>query len=64
MNELIQQESMLICSQQDAAFLAKKERVRLLVLSDSHGQSETVKKIIMLFGQQWCAVTAMPIHIR
>ena len=52
MNELIQQESMLICSQQDAAFLAKKERARLLVLSDSHGQSETVKKIIMLFGQQ------------
>lgn len=52
MNELIQQESMLICSEQDAAFLAKKERARLLVLSDSHGQSETVKKIITLFAQQ------------
>ena len=48
MNELIQQESMLICSQQDAAFLAKKERARLLVLSDSHGQSETVKKIMRI----------------
>lgn len=51
MNTLIQQESALIGSEKAIAALETQSSARLLVLSDSHGDLDTVRSIIMQFGR-------------
>lgn len=52
MNALIQQESALIGSEKAIASLETRNSARLLVLSDSHGDLDTVRSIIMQFGTE------------
>lgn len=52
MNALIQQESALIGSENAIAALEAQSSARLLVLSDSHGDLDTVRSIIMQFGAE------------
>jgi putative phosphoesterase len=50
MNKLIQLESTLIGSPQDAEALENADSARLLVLSDSHGDVELIESIVTEFG--------------
>ena len=50
MIELIQQPDFSICSAQALEAFSKKESARILVLSDSHGDSKIVQSIIERFG--------------
>lgn len=52
MNTLIQQESALIGSEKAIAALETQNSARLLVISDSHGDLDTVRDIIMQFGAE------------
>lgn len=52
MNALIQQDSALIGSENAIAALETQNSARLLVFSDSHGDLDTVRSIIMQFGAE------------
>lgn len=50
MNALIQQENGLVGSEEAIQALAEKQKARLLVISDSHGEYEVFQKIVESFG--------------
>lgn len=50
MIEIIENENRLIGSPQDIEALSKKESARILVLSDSHGNSEIFKNLVFHYG--------------
>lgn len=52
MIEIVQQKNLAIGSKRALADLAKKDSVRVLVLSDSHGDPRIMQSIILNFGQQ------------
>ncbi len=52
MNALCQTESLLIGSREAVEELEKRESVRLLVVSDTHGERELLEAIIKKFGPQ------------
>lgn len=52
MNQLVQQESFLIGSAEDIQNLEKKNKAKLLVISDSHGDYDVLYDIIMNFGSE------------
>jgi putative phosphoesterase len=50
MNKLIQQESTLIGSPEDIEALENAEKTQLLIVSDSHGNTDNIKDIVAEFG--------------
>ena len=56
MNSLTVQTASIIGSEEDILYLEQKESARLLVISDSHGESELFEKIIKEFGADCDAV--------
>lgn len=52
MNALVQQEDGLIGSAEDIKALQEKEEARLLVVSDTHGESELLEQILEKFGSE------------
>ena len=51
MNKFLQLESFLISSPDDAEKLKKSTQAKILVFSDSHGNSQAVKRIVSYFGK-------------
>ena len=56
MNALVQQECLLLGSEEAIEELENKESARLLVLADSHGEYKLVESIIKEFGPECDAV--------
>lgn len=52
MIELVQQKNLAIGSAKAVSALAKKELVKALVISDSHGNSRVIQAIISQFGEE------------
>lgn len=50
-DKIIQEKNFLIGAKEDLEKLAKKDRARLLVISDSHNRYDAFKKIVLLYGK-------------